>query len=94
MRTFGFSFSTNDLPSWAGRCASNSAREEAARAWGPEAAADRVSGPALDFCLLVAQRRHRDDLAISAVGDTARQSLTIAQAFAGAPGSGRAPIGS
>ncbi|WP_246868713.1 maleylpyruvate isomerase family mycothiol-dependent enzyme [Saccharopolyspora sp. ASAGF58] len=50
--------------------------------------------PALDFCLLVAQRRYRDDLAIGAVGDTARQSLTIAQAFAGAPGSGRAPIGS
>ncbi|MGI8306670.1 hypothetical protein [Saccharopolyspora hattusasensis] len=30
--------------------------------------------PALDFCLLVAQHRHRDDLAIGAVGDTARQS--------------------
>ncbi|WP_010697016.1 hypothetical protein [Saccharopolyspora spinosa] len=54
----------------------------------------RISGPALDFCLLVTQRRHRDDLAITAVGDTARQWLTVAQAPAGTPGAGRAPIGS
>src|SRR5256885_3166197 len=30
--------------------------------WGPAEAENRVSGPALDFCLLVTQRRHRDDL--------------------------------
>jgi hypothetical protein len=33
--------------------------------WGPEDAADRVTGPALDFCLLVTQRRHRDDVAVA-----------------------------
>jgi uncharacterized protein (TIGR03084 family) len=31
-------------------------------AWGPDRAPQRVSGPALDFCLRVTRRRHRDDL--------------------------------
>ena len=59
--------------------------------WGPEDADQRVSGPALDFCLLVTRRRHRDDLAVAAVGGDADQWLDIAQAFAGPPGQGRAP---
>jgi uncharacterized protein (TIGR03084 family) len=59
-------------------------------AWGPEDALQRVTGPALDFCLLVTQRRHRDDLALEATGDDAAHWLTIAQAFAGPPGAGRA----
>jgi uncharacterized protein (TIGR03084 family) len=57
--------------------------------WGPEHAANVVTGPALDFCLLVTQRRHRRDTAIRADGPVARQWLTIAQAFAGRPGPGR-----
>ncbi|MHA6804415.1 TIGR03084 family metal-binding protein [Salinifilum ghardaiensis] len=57
--------------------------------WGPADAAQRVTGPALDFCLLVTQRRHRDDLAVTATGPDAAHWLTIAQAFAGAPGRGR-----
>ncbi|MFZ2176705.1 MAG: TIGR03084 family metal-binding protein [Rhodococcus sp. (in: high G+C Gram-positive bacteria)] len=60
--------------------------------WGPDDAVDRVTGPALDFCLLVTQRRHRVDLALTAVGETATEWLTIAQAFAGAPGPGRPPL--
>jgi uncharacterized protein (TIGR03084 family) len=59
--------------------------------WGPEDAADRVTGTALDFCLLVTQRRHRDDTALSVTGDTARQWMSIAQAFAGSAGPGRPP---
>jgi uncharacterized protein (TIGR03084 family) len=59
--------------------------------WGPEDATQRVSGPALDFCLLVTQRRHRDDLALVAEGADANDWLDIAQAFAGPPGTGRAP---
>jgi uncharacterized protein (TIGR03084 family) len=59
--------------------------------WGPEQAANRVQGPALDFCLLVTQRRHRDDVAILADGQIAQQWLAIAQAFAGPPGPGRQP---
>lgn len=60
-------------------------------AYGPEDANDRVSGSAEDFCLLVTQRRHRDDLDLVAVGDDADAWLDIAQAFAGNPGNGRAP---
>ncbi len=62
-------------------------------AWGPEDATQRISGPALDFCLLVTQRRHRDDLALVAEGDDAQAWLAIAQAFAGPTGGGRPPLG-
>jgi uncharacterized protein (TIGR03084 family) len=58
--------------------------------WGPDDAAQRVTGPAVDFCLLVTQRRHRADLAIVAIGEDAEEWLDIAQAFAGTPGRGRA----
>jgi len=57
--------------------------------WGPEDAVQRVTGPALDFCLLVTQRRNRADLALVAEGPDANEWLDIAQAFAGPPGSGR-----
>jgi uncharacterized protein (TIGR03084 family) len=59
--------------------------------WGPADARDRVTGPALDFCLLVTQRRHRADTAVIAYGPAAEQWLSIAQAFAGPPGPGRKP---
>ena len=59
--------------------------------YGPEAAPQRVTGPALDFCLLVTQRAHRADLALTAVGPDADRWLDIAQAFAGPPGGGRPP---
>ena len=59
--------------------------------WGPEDAVNRVTGPALDFCLLVTQRRHRDDVAVAAHGAAADEWLDLAQAFAGPPGTGRAP---
>lgn len=59
--------------------------------WGPAGAANQVSGPAEDFCLLVTQRRHRADTALQATGPVAEQWLDTAQAFAGAPGAGRQP---
>ncbi|MGW0208336.1 TIGR03084 family metal-binding protein [Streptomyces sp. NPDC003233] len=59
--------------------------------YGPENAPQRVTGPALDFCLLVTQRAHRADLALTAVGPDADRWLDIAQAFAGPPGGGRPP---
>ncbi|MGW5497324.1 TIGR03084 family metal-binding protein [Streptomyces olivaceoviridis] len=62
-------------------------------AYGDERAAQRVTGPALDFCLLVTQRAHRDDLALTATGPDADRWLGIAQAFAGPPGTGRPPKG-
>lgn len=57
--------------------------------YGPEDAPQRVTGPALDFCLLVTQRAHRADLAVRADGPDADRWLDIAQAFAGPPGQGR-----
>jgi uncharacterized protein (TIGR03084 family) len=57
--------------------------------WGPAEAENRVTGPALDFCLLVTQRRHRDDLALVIEGPAAAEWMSIAQAFAGAAGTGR-----
>ncbi|NDK91378.1 TIGR03084 family protein [Gordonia desulfuricans] len=59
--------------------------------WGPDDATDIVRGPALDFCLLVTQRRAPADLALHFVGDDAREWSTIAQCFAGPPGAGREP---
>lgn len=61
--------------------------------WGPEDSPDRVAGPALDFCLLVTQRRHPDDLHLTVTGATALEWVPIAQAFAGPPGAGRKPRG-
>ena len=58
--------------------------------FGPGDAGQRVTGPALDFCLLVTQRAHPGDTALEAVGDDALGWLRIAQAFAGPPGGGRA----
>lgn len=58
--------------------------------WGPENAAQSVTGSAYDFCLLVTQRVHRADTDLVAVGDDAERWLAIAQAFAGPPGEGRA----
>jgi uncharacterized protein (TIGR03084 family) len=57
--------------------------------WGPEDAAQRVTGLAVDFCLLVTQRAHRDDTSLVAYGTDADEWLDIAQAFAGPPGAGR-----
>ena len=57
--------------------------------WGPEDAAQRVTGSAYDFCLLATQRVHRADTDLRAVGVDAEHWLTIAQAFAGPPGAGR-----
>ncbi|MBI5341623.1 MAG: TIGR03084 family protein [Mycolicibacterium rufum] len=57
--------------------------------WGPDDAAQRVSGSAEHFCMLVTQRRARSELDVVAVGPDAEQWLTIAQAFAGPPGRGR-----
>jgi uncharacterized protein (TIGR03084 family) len=59
--------------------------------WGPADAAQSVAGPALDFCLLVTQRRNRADLTLTADGADADRWLDLAQAFAGPPGPGRPP---
>lgn len=62
-------------------------------AWGDPAANEKVTGNALDFCLLVTQRRHVNDTALVATGELGREWLSIAQAFAGPAGAGREPLG-
>jgi uncharacterized protein (TIGR03084 family) len=59
--------------------------------FGPADAANQVHGSALDFCLVVTQRRHRDDTDLVCEGAVSTQWLDIAQAFAGPPGAGRRP---
>lgn len=54
-------------------------------AWGDPEAAARVAGTALDFCLVVTQRRSVDDTSLEVVGDAAHQWMRIAQVFAGPP---------
>lgn len=57
--------------------------------FGPEDAAQHVTGDAHDFCLLVTQRVHPMDTDLRAEGEQAATWLTLAQAFAGPPGAGR-----
>jgi uncharacterized protein (TIGR03084 family) len=93
-RTLGFSFLAHgrDLPTQPVRL-ELTAPDGTLWTFGPEDAANRVTGSALDFCLLVTQRRHRSDLALKADGQVADVWLDIAQAFAGPPGTGREPSG-
>jgi uncharacterized protein (TIGR03084 family) len=61
--------------------------------WGPEGAANLVRGEALDFCLVVTQRRHPDDVGLSVRGPVAQAWMSVAQAYAGPPGAGRSKGG-
>jgi uncharacterized protein (TIGR03084 family) len=51
-----------------------------------------VSGSALDFCLVVAQRRNLADTGLEMTGPLAEEWMSIAQAFAGPPGPGRPAV--
>lgn len=86
VRTFGFSFAQRGLP----------VPEEPVHValtgpggqtwtWGLADAADRVSGDALDFCLVVTQRRNVADTGLTVTGPVAERWIAIAQAFAGGP---------
>ena len=63
--------------------------------WGDAGAAgdNRVTGPALDFCLVVTQRRNVADAGLEVSGEHATDWLSKAQAFAGPPTDGPAPSG-
>jgi uncharacterized protein (TIGR03084 family) len=67
----------------------NPADETDVWTWGPEDAADVLSGSALCLALVLTQRRHPDDTDVRATGATAERFLSVAQAFAGPAGSGR-----
>jgi uncharacterized protein (TIGR03084 family) len=59
--------------------------------FGPPDGEQRITGPAVDLCLLVTRRRHRADLALRATGAQAEHWLDIAQAYRGPAGAGREP---
>ena len=53
--------------------------------WGPDDAGATVTGAALDFCLVTAQRRNLADTDLTIDGDIATDWLEKAQLFAGPP---------
>lgn len=86
VRTFGFAFGQRGLPVPADPVAvSLTGPGGESWTWGPADAASLVSGDALDFCLVVTQRRNAADTALRVEGDAARRWIDIAQAFAGQP---------
>jgi uncharacterized protein (TIGR03084 family) len=90
VRTRDFAFTVHDLtPPAEPFRVELTAADGSLWTWGPEDAAQRVKGSALDFCYLVTQRRSRAELDLVAHGVDAQKWLAIAQAFAGPPGSGR-----
>ncbi|MEU9808606.1 TIGR03084 family metal-binding protein [Mycobacterium sp. NPDC050853] len=90
VRTQNYAFSVHGLPAPAEPFRVELIGPEGdAWIWGPEDAAQRVTGSALDFCYLVTQRRPRAELDLQAIGEDAEKWLSIGQAFAGPPGSGR-----
>ncbi|HVE62836.1 MAG TPA: TIGR03084 family metal-binding protein [Mycobacteriales bacterium] len=92
VRTRGFAYANRGLPAPTEPVAVRLTSPKGQTwSYGDPDAADQVSGPALDFCLLVTQRRHRDDTALVARGASAQEWLSIAQCFAGPPGAGRPP---
>jgi uncharacterized protein (TIGR03084 family) len=93
VRTRGFSYAVRGLDRPAGDVRVElAAPGGAVWEWGDPAAADRVRGPALDFCLVVTQRRHPADTDLVVEGSAAQEWMGIAQAFAGGPGPGRPPL--
>lgn len=60
--------------------------------WHPEAE-QSIEGDAVDFCLVVTQRRHVTDTGLAVKGDAAADWMRVAQAFAGAATTGPAPRG-
>lgn len=86
VRTLGFCFTQRGLP----------VPEEAVQvtlagpdgdawSWGPDDAVNRVTGDAVDFCLVVTQRRNAADTGLAVTGPVAERWISIAQAFAGRP---------
>ena len=59
--------------------------------YGPADSAERITGSAEDFCLLVTRRRHRADLDVTATGEEADHWMDIAQCYRGPAGAGRRP---
>ena len=94
VRTRGFSYAMHGMEAPASEVRVElTAPDGSTWSWGPEDAEQRVTGSALDFCLLAVQRVHRADTDLVATGADADGWLDVIQAFAGAPGAKRQPAG-
>lgn len=92
VRTRGFSYGVRGREAPEGDVRVElSAPSGAPWSWGDPSSADRITGPALDFCLVVTQRRNVADVDLAATGPLAAEWMSIAQCFAGGPGAGRPP---
>lgn len=60
--------------------------------FGPEDAAESITGSAEDFCLVVTQRRHVSQTDLVVEGETASEWIHMAQAFAGPATDGPTPV--
>ncbi len=58
--------------------------------WGERSDEESVRGSAMDFCLVVTQRRHSLDTRLAVTGPIAQEWMRIAQCFAGPPADGPA----
>ena len=82
IRVLPYSFTVNDLPPPV-----ESVRVELRApngdvwSWGPIDAVDRVTGDGVDFCLVVTQRRHRDDTGLVVTGPTAQRWIALASSL-------------
>ncbi len=91
IRAMRYSYAINDLPPPTDAIlVALTAPDGAAWSWGAADAFNRVEGNALDFCRVVTQRRHPDDTDLVVTGPAAQEWISIAQAFAGPAGPGRA----
>lgn len=90
--TFGWSFRVRGLEKPAGEVSVILKGPSGDQwAWGPEDAPDSIRGDALDFCLVVVQRRHFKDTGLKVAGNTAEKWMSVAQVFAGPPEKGPTP---
>ena len=93
VKTFGWSYLNRNLPKPGEKVRVElTAPLEEIWSFGDKSLENRVKGTALDFCLVVTQRRHVNDTALYVEGATAKKWMTIAQAFAGPPTTGQRNI--
>jgi uncharacterized protein (TIGR03084 family) len=91
IRAMPYSYAINDLPLPTDPIMVELiAPDGAAWIWGSADAVNRIEGNAMDFCRVVTQRRHPHDAGLVVTGPVAQQWISIAQAFAGPAGPGRA----
>jgi uncharacterized protein (TIGR03084 family) len=84
-RAFSYAIRSLDLPAEPVRVELSSPLGELWE-WGPTDSDAVVSGPALDFCLVVTRRRHLSATSLVVRGERALEWMEIAQSFAGPPG--------